>query len=142
MAKWLCMLLATVLTMTVGSGVGSAGLRNGWFSNGTMVPGQIIRNEGELPGETKVFDSATDKVARLFLVFGDLDSHVLRGELKDPDGKTVRTLKHDVPSLTRAGITWRHTSWGFNLQKLAPAVYTLELTIDGGKPEKYSFTLK
>ena len=75
-------------------------------------------------------------------VFGDLDSHVLRGELKDPDGKTVRTLKHDVPSITRAGIRWRHTSWGFNLQNLAPAVYTLELTIDGGKPEKYSFTLK
>ena len=142
MIRWVGMLLATVVMVAVGSGVGIAGLRNAWFSSGTMVPGQIIRNEGELPGETKVFDKATDKVARLFLVFGDLDSHVLGGELKDPDGKVVRTVKYNVPSITRAGVSWRHTTYSFNLPNLDPAVYTLELTIDGGKPEKYSFTLK
>lgn len=142
MVRWVGLLLATVVMMAAGSGVSTAGLRNGWFASGTMVPGQIIRNEGELPGETKVFESGRDKVARLFLVFGDLDSHVLRGELKGPEGNTVRTLKHDVPSITRAGITWRHTSWGFNLQGLTPGVYTLELTIDGGKKETYAFTLK
>jgi hypothetical protein len=142
MVKWVYMFLATVVMMAVGSGVSTAGLRNAWFSNGAMVQGQIIRSEGELPGETKIFESGSDKVARLFLVFGDLDSHVLRGELKGPEGNAVRTLKYDVPSITRAGISWRYTSWGFNLQGLTPAVYTLELTIDGGKVEKYSFTLK
>jgi hypothetical protein len=142
MVRWVGMLLATVVMVAVGSGVGIAGLRNAWFSSGTMVSGQIIRNEGDLPGETKVFDKATDKVARLFLVFGDVDSHVLGGELKGPEGNTVRTVKYDVPSITRAGISWRYTTYSFNLQNLAPAVYTLELTIDGGKAEKYSFTLK
>ena len=142
MAKWVGMLLAAMVTMAVGSGVTTAALRNAWFSNGTMVQGQIIRNEGELPGETKVFDSATDKIARLFLVFGDLDAHALRGELKGPEGNTVRTMKHDISSVTRAGVTWRYMWYTFTLQGLTPAVYTLEMTIDGGKPEKYSFTLK
>jgi hypothetical protein len=132
---------AVVLTLTA-SGVSVAGLKNAWFSSGTMVQGQIIRNEGELPGETKVFESGRDKFARLFLVFSDLNSHVLRGELKDPDGKPVRKLNYDVGSVTRAGISWRYTWWTFNLEGLAPAMYTLEMTVDGGKPETYSFTLK
>jgi hypothetical protein len=142
MIRWACVLLTAVVLTVTGSGVSFAGLKNAWFSSGAMVPGQIIRNEGELPGETKVFDSATDKVARLFMVFGDVSAHVIRGELKGPDGATVRKFNYDVPSLTRAGITWRHTSRSFNLEGLAPAVYTLDLSIDGGKAEAYSFTLK
>jgi len=142
MTGWGGVLLATVMLTAASAGVADAGLKNAWFSSGAMVPGQIIRSEGELPGETKVFDRATDKVARLFLTFSDLDAHVIRGELKGPDGTTVRRLNYDMPSLTRAGITWRYASRSFNLDGLAPAVYTLEMTIDGGKPEKYSFTLK
>ena len=142
MIRRACMLLAAVVLAVAPAGVSFAGLRSAWFSSGTMVQGQIIRNEGELPGETKVFESGQNKFARLFLVFGDLGSHVLRGELKDPDGKTVRKLNYDVSSVTRADVSWRYTWWTFNLEGLAPAMYTLEMTVDGGKPETYSFTLK
>jgi hypothetical protein len=51
------------------------------------------------------------------------------------EGATTREGPHRWPD-------GRHTTYSFNLQNLDPGVYTLELTIDGGKPEKYSFTLK
>ena len=56
MTRWACAFLTTVVLTAAGAGVSFAGLRNAWFSNGTMVQGQIIRSEGELPGETKVFE--------------------------------------------------------------------------------------
>ena len=142
MIRWAGVLLTTVVLMAGSAGVSIAGLRNAWFSNGAMVPGQLILREGELPGETKVFESGTDKVARLFMVFGDVNAHVIRGELKGPNGTTVRKLSYDAPSVTRAGSTWRYSSRTFNLQGLAPAVYTLDLIIDDGKVGTYSFTLK
>jgi hypothetical protein len=143
MIRWVCVLLAAVVLVVTGWAVSIAGLRNAWFTNGTMVQGQTVRSEGELPGETKVFESGKDKVARLFFVFGDRDAHALRGELKDADGKTVRKLNYDLPSLNRAGTgTWRYGARSFNLEGLAPGVYSLDLIIDDGKVGTYSFTLK
>jgi hypothetical protein len=143
MIRWACVLLAAVVLTVTGSGVGFAGLRNAWFSNGAMVQGQTVRSEGELPGETKVFESDKDKVARMFFVFGDRDAHALRGDLKAADGKTVRKLNYDLPALNRAGTgTWRYAARSFNLEGLAPGVYTIDLIVDDGKVGTYSFTLK
>jgi hypothetical protein len=116
-------------------------MRKVYFTNGTMVDGQMVHGESELPGETKVFESGKDKVARLLLGFGDLDAHALRGELKDARGKTVRKLNYDLPSFKGAGATWRWALRAFNLEGLAPGVYTLDLIVDDGKVGTYSFTL-
>src|SRR5262249_20622894 len=109
----------------------AASIRNVYFSNGATVPGQRYRSEGELPGPAKEFTKGTDKVARLFIVFGDLDAHKITGELKAADGKVVSRLDRQWASYTGAGnVQWRTFTHGFNLERLPAGEYKLELGVD------------
>jgi hypothetical protein len=121
MVKWAFILGGAVVALTAAaSGADAAAIRNVYFSNGTMVEGQSVRSEGQLPGETKVFESGKDQ----------------------SDGTMVRKMNRNLASLTRADITWRYLWQNFNLQGLAPGVYSIDLMVDDAKAGTYSFTLK
>ena len=119
----------------------AASIRNIYFSNGQLVPGQRYRSEGQLPGPVTTFVKGQDKTARLFVIFGDLDAHRLQGELKASSGKVVRRFDQPVDSLKTVA-QWRVTTRGFDLDPLPPDEYTLELQIDGEAKGAYKFTLK
>jgi hypothetical protein len=118
----------------------AATIRNIYFSNGNVVPGQTYRTEGQLPGPVTTFVKGQDKTARLFIIFGDLDAHRLEGELKGADGKVVRRFNQTVESHKRPA-NWRFVTQAFGLEKLKPGEYTLDLSIDGEPKKQHKFTL-
>ena len=121
----------------------AASVRNVYFSNGDVVRGQLYRSTGELPGATKEFTKGKDKVARLFVIFGDLNAHKLSGDLKATDGKVVSRLNREVGSYTgSANASWRFVTHGFNLERLEPGEYQLELLIDDASHGTYALTLR
>jgi hypothetical protein len=127
-------------TMLVGP-ADAASIRNVYFSTGSVIQGQTYRSEGELPGPAKQFEGGKDNVARMFIVFGDMDAHKLQGDLKGPDGNVVRKMNVDVPSLNRSA-TWRFWTHAFGLRGLTPGVYTIDLRVDDMPAGTHSLTLK
>jgi hypothetical protein len=119
----------------------AASLRNVYFSNGQLVPGQRYRSEGQLPGPVTTFVKGQDKTARLFIVFGDLEAHRIEGELKGPDGKVVRRVDRTVEAL-HAVAQWRVSTVGFDVAPLNPGEYTFDLRIDGESKGAHTFSLK
>ena len=118
-------------------------VRNVYFSNGEVVPGQLYRSVGQLPGPTKEFTKGTDKVARLFIIFGDLDAHKISGALKAADGRIVSRLNRQWPAYAGpVNPSWRFLTHGFNLERLQPGEYQLELLIDDDSKGTYTFTLR
>src|ERR1700675_536117 len=121
----------------------AASIRDVYFSNGTVVPGQLYRRVSDLPGPTKEFAKGKDKVARLFIIFGDLGAHKIGGELKAADGKVVSRVDREMNASTvSANTSWRFTTQAFNLENLEPGEYQFELLIDGSSPGTYTFTLR
>ena len=121
----------------------AASIRNVYFSNGQVVQGQLYRRESDLPGATKEFAKGKDKIARLFIIFGDLDAHELGGELKAADGKVVSRVKRQLNAASAAAnLSWRFTFQNFNLENLEPGEYKFELLVDGQSPGTYAFTLR
>ena len=133
--------IVCVMTAMLVAPAGAAAIRNVYFSNGSVVPGQIVRSEGELPAPTKTFERDRDKVARLFFILGDFYSHTFKGELKGSDGRVARKLDWTMPSLTSTA-SWRYTSYGFSLNGLAPGDYSIDLLVDDAAAGTYTFTLK
>lgn len=119
----------------------AASIRNVYFSNGSVPPGQTFRSEGELPGPTKTFETGKDTVARMFVIFGDMYAHKMRGELKAADGKVVRKLDVEVPSFNRPA-SWRLFTHGFRLDGLAAGTYSIDLVVDDMPAGTHSFTLQ
>lgn len=119
----------------------AASIRNVYFSNGSVQQGQTYRTPGELPGPAKGFESGKDPVARMFIILGDMDAHKFRGDLKAADGKVVRKMNVDVPSLNRSA-TWRFWTHAFGLKDLAPGTYSIDLIVDDMPAGTHSFTLK
>jgi hypothetical protein len=119
----------------------AASVRNAYFSNGQVVQGQTYRSEGQLPGPVTTFVKGQDKTARLFIIFGDMDAHQLEGELKAPDGKTVRRIDRKIDA-HRTPANWRLVTQGFDLEKLRPGEYSFGLKVDGEAKGKYTFTLR
>ena len=121
----------------------AASIRNAYFSNGETVPGQLYRTEGELPGPTKEFTKGTDKTARLFVIFGDLDAHKVTGALKAADGRIVSRMNRQLASYTGpVNARWRSFTHGFNLERLQPGEYQLELLVDDQPHGTHAFTLR
>lgn len=121
----------------------AASIRNVYFSNGEIVGSQLYRSVGELPGPTKEFTKGRDNVARLFIIFGDLDAHKLGGELKAADGKVVSRLNRQWPSFTGSiNPSWRLLTHGFNIERMEPGEYQLELLIDDQSHGTYAFSLR
>ena len=121
----------------------AASIRNVYFTNGETVRGQLYKSEGQLPGATKEFTKGTDKVARLFIIFGDLDAHKVSGALKAADDKIVSRLNRQWPSHTGAvNVRWRLFTHNFNLERLQPGEYKLELLVDDHPHGTYAFTLR
>jgi hypothetical protein len=134
--------LLILLWLTVVAGPAwAASIRNVYFSNGELVPGQRYRTEGQLPGPVTTFTMGQDKAARLFIIFGDLDAHTLRGQLKASDGSVVRTLNRQVDSV-KVAVTWRVVTHAFNLEPLAPGDYTLDLVVDDKATGSHTLTLR
>ena len=131
-----CFVLAMLATAA-----DAASIRNVYFSNGSVPSGQTFRSEGELPGPTTTFESGKDTVARMFVIFGDMYAHKMRGELKGADGKVVRKLDVDVPSFNRSA-SWRFVTHGFRLNGLAAGTYSIDLMVDDMPAGTHSFTLK
>lgn len=119
----------------------AASIRNVYFSNGSVPSGQTFRSEGELPGPTKTFETGKDTVARMFVIFGDMSAHKMRGELKAANGKVVRKLDTDVPSFNRPA-SWRFVTHGFRLNGLSAGTYSIDLVVDDMPAGTYSFTLQ
>jgi hypothetical protein len=118
----------------------AASVRNIYFSNGQVLPGQQYRSEGQLPGPMTTFVKGRDKTARLFIIFGDMDAHRLQGELKAADGKVVGRVDRTIEAY-RLAANWRLATHGFDLEKLRPGAYTLDLKIDGEAKGTYTFSL-
>ena len=137
-------LVVASLVGCVLAGTGSLGhaasVRNVYFTNGQVIPGQRYRSEGQLPGPTTTFIKGQDKTARLLIVLGDLDAHQLEGELKAADGKVVRRFKQPVEGLNTVA-SWRLVTRGFDLATLPAGEYTLDLRIDGEPKGAHKFTL-
>ena len=118
----------------------AASIRQIYFSKGELVPGQRYERDNQLPGPATTFAKEQDKVARLFIIFGDAASHVVRGELKNADGRAVAQLKREVESLKTSG-RWRVVTHAFKLEKLEPGKYSIELIVDDERKGTYGFTL-
>ena len=139
----IAIVLVSVWTMSTAVPAVAASIRNVYFSNGDVVRGQIYRSVGELPGATKEFTKGKDKVARLFVIFGDLDGHKMTGDLKAADGKAVSRMDRDVgPYSGSVNLSWRLATHGFNLERLEPGEYQFELSVDGSSVGSYAFTLR
>jgi len=119
----------------------AASIRNIYFSSGELVSGQRYAREEQLPGPTTTFTKGENKVARLFIVFGDLDAHQLGGQLKASDGSVVRRFDRRVEALNSPS-RWRVTTQAFSLEKLKPGEYALDLLIDGAPKGTHKFTLR
>jgi hypothetical protein len=135
---WLALCVAALLA----GSLAEAGVSGVYFSRNKKIEGQIYRTPSELPGETKVLDAGQDRVVYLYVVFSDVDSHTLRGELRGADGNVVGTMSRQIGSVTRAGIRWRSITHEFRLDGLAPGQYRIDLIVDDAKAGTYSFTLK
>ena len=120
---------------------GAASIRNIYFSSGQTVPGQRYAREEQLPGPTTTFTKGANPVARLFIVFGDVDAHSLRGELKASDGSVVRRFEQKVQAFNHVA-QWRAVTHAFNLETLKPGEYALDLLIDGEPKGTHKFTLR
>jgi hypothetical protein len=139
----LAIVLAIVCATSTFMPAFAASIKNVYFSNGQVVPGQRYTREGELPGPTKEFTKGKDKVARLFIIFRDLSAHKLGGELKTADGKVVSRLNRQLDSFTGSGnVNWRFTTHSFNLETREPGEYQFELFVDGDSAGTYTFTLR
>src|SRR5262249_56653546 len=121
----------------------AASVRNVYFSSGEVVRGQYYRSEGELPGSIKEFTKGTDKTARLFIIFGDQQAHKIAGVLKATDGSVASKFDRQYNAYTGpVNVSWRLFTWGFNLDRLSPGEYQLELVIDDNVQGTYGFTLR
>jgi hypothetical protein len=76
-----------------------------------------------------------------FVIFGDLEAHTLRGELKASDGSVKRTMNRQANALN-AAVTWRVVTHPFDLEPLAPGDYSLDLIVDDKPVGTYTFTLR
>jgi len=135
--------LAIVCSMSAFGSVSAASIRNAYFSNGELVRGQYYKSEGQLPGATKEFTKGTDKVARLFVIFGDQQAHKVGGALKAADGRVVSKLDRQWTAYAGPiNVSWRVLTHGFNLEKLEPGVYQLDLVVDDNPEGTYTFSLR
>lgn len=135
-------LILVMLSVMIGSlPVSAASIRNIYFSSGQTIPGQRYSRQEQLPGPTTTFTQGEHKVARLFIVFGDLDAHTVRGELKASDGSVVRRFDRQVDPVN-SPVQWRAVTHGFSLETLKPDEYALDLVIDGESKGTHKFTLR
>jgi hypothetical protein len=144
MSGWSCMLIVALLGFSLMGGpllVGAASIRNIYFSSGQTVPGQRYSREEQLPGPTTTFTKGENKVARLFIIFGDVDAHSVRGELKASDGSVVRRFEQKIQPFNHVA-QWRSVTHAFALDALKPGEYALDLQIDGEPKGTHKFTLR
>src|SRR5262245_7784704 len=119
----------------------AASIRNVYFSTGELVPGQRYAREEQLPSPTTTFTKGAHKVARLFVVFGDLDAHQFAGQLKASNGVVMRRFDRKIEAVNQPS-QWRVATQAFSLENLKPGDYTLDLVIDGEPKGDAKFTLR
>ena len=136
-------LMASALAVLVSLGCDvatAASIRDIYFSKGELVAGQRLQRDSQLPGPATAFARDDDKVARLFIVIGDRASPVVRGDLKNEEGRVVARMKRDIESLSTVG-QWRVITHAFKLEKLKPGKYSIEVLVDDENKGTYGFTL-
>ena len=134
------LLLPLTLVVLVPLLATAASIRNVYFSSGELVPGQRYAREEQLPAPTTTFTKGEHKVARLFVVFGDLDAHQFAGQLKASNGSVVRRFDRKLEPVNTPS-RWRVATQSFSLENLKPGEYTVNLVIDGEPKGDAKFTL-
>jgi len=135
------LVLVVAVGMTAPLLATAASIRNVYVSSGELVPGQRYAREEQLPAPTTTFTKGKHKVARLFVVFGDLDAHQFSGRLKASDGSVVRRFDRKIEALNTPS-QWRVVTQAFALETLKPGEYTVDLMIDNEPKGTAQFTLR